>query len=81
MMKEILFSGSFGGERLPVAIRHDEGGTWGWNVYINNYYEDTLHKKAGVWTIGHAPAKSILTSADITIIGELIDEREREGKL
>ncbi|MGZ3999165.1 MAG: hypothetical protein ACXVIY_00980 [Mucilaginibacter sp.] len=74
-MKGFEMSIPYGNERHQAVISQPDGigGDW-WKVNIDNYYEGTLHKRRGYWEAGHLPAKSILTTADIQAIGEMIDQ-------
>lgn len=62
---------NFGGEQKAVKISQPHGGG-DYQVLINNYLQGTIVKHGDNW-IGHLNARSVLTSDDIAILGEMID--------
>lgn len=75
-MQTIEFDAYYGDELKHVRIWVPFGiGDEIWHVNVGGYYEGSIKKKNGEWIVSHLPTKSDLTSADILIIGELIDEK------
>jgi hypothetical protein len=72
-MKEIEFDASFGNKIKKVKLSSNIGGSDGWQVSIDNYYQGTIFFKDGMWK-AHLNNRSILTSDDILILGEMIQK-------
>jgi hypothetical protein len=73
-MRALEFIGVFGERRLKVQLYRPHGGG-GIQVLINNYLEGTMEKVKGVW-MAHLPRSSILTSADILIIQDILESAD-----
>lgn len=63
-----------GDRRQSVRIWHNEFGTGGYVIYIDNWSMGELRKQNGDWIMYQSP-RSWLQSEDIAILGEMIDEK------
>ena len=71
-MKDIEFMAAFGDDRKRVRISRPQGSSSGYQVFIANYYQGIIVKLNNEW-VGHLNARSELTSDDILILGDIID--------
>ena len=77
-MEEIVFIGSFGHQKKLVRIvQAHNTSDWGFQIYVNNAFCGDIVKRKGEWN-GHLPLKSCLTSDDIQILGDMIDEATKK---
>lgn len=67
------FTGNFGGISKTVKIMQPHGGG-DYQVLIDNYLQGTIAKRGDEW-VGHLNYRSVLTSDDIAILGEMIDAK------
>jgi hypothetical protein len=73
MIREsIKFKAPFGDERKDIMLGNPHGGSEGYQVYIDDYYQGTIVLRDGQW-IGHLNDRSELTIDDIQILGERIE--------
>jgi hypothetical protein len=75
-MKQLEFTGAVGERRIKVKLTEPQGASAGYQVLIDQMLQGTLVKRDQDW-VAHLNRKSILTSADIGILGELIDDANR----
>jgi hypothetical protein len=71
-MKQLEFTAAVGEGKMQVKLTEPQGASAGYQVLIDQWLQGTLVKKDQIW-VAHLNRKSILTSADIAILGELID--------
>ena len=71
-MKQLEFTATIGEAKKQVKLTEPQGASAGYQVLIDQWLQGTLIKSDKEWT-AHLNRKSILTSADIDILGELID--------
>ncbi|MRG45484.1 hypothetical protein GFS24_10180 [Chitinophaga sp. SYP-B3965] len=72
MLESIEFTAVFGDEHKKVRLSEPNGGGGGYHIYINNYYHGTIKKVNYEW-VGHLNRASELTSADISILADIIE--------
>ncbi len=75
-MKQLEFIATVGEGKMQVKLTEPQGASAGYQVLIDQWLQGTLVKREEAWT-AHLNRKSILTSADILILGELIDDANR----
>jgi hypothetical protein len=75
-MKQLAFTGTIGERRIEVTLTEPQGASAGYQVLIDQWLQGTLVKRDQDW-VAHLNRRSILTSADIAILGELIDDTNR----
>ncbi len=71
-MKQLEFTAIIGDVKTRVKLTEPQGASAGYQVLIDQWLQGTLIKRGQDW-VAHLNRKSILTSADIAILGELID--------
>jgi hypothetical protein len=71
-MKQLEFTATIGEDHMQVKLSEPQGASAGYQVLIDQWLQGTLVKADQGW-VAHLNRKSILTSADIDILGELID--------
>jgi hypothetical protein len=72
-MKQLVFTATIGNQQAHVKLTEPQGASAGYQVLIDQWLQGTLVKRDQEWT-AHLNRKSILTSADIGILGALIDD-------
>jgi hypothetical protein len=72
-MKQLVFTAIIGEVKTTVKLTEPQGASAGYQVLIDQWLQGTLVKRGQTW-VAHLNKKSILTSADIAILGDLIDE-------
>jgi hypothetical protein len=72
-MKQLEFTATIGDLKTTVKLTEPQGASAGYQVLIDQWLQGTLVKRGQTW-VAHLNKKSILTSADIAILGNLIDE-------
>ena len=72
-MKQLVFTATIGDGKMQVKLTEPQGASAGYQVLIDQWLQGTLVKRGQTW-VAHLNKKSILTSADIAILGDLIDE-------
>jgi hypothetical protein len=72
LMKQLEFTATVGEGKMQVKLTEPQGASAGYQVLIDQWLQGTLIKRNETWT-AHLNRKSILSSADIDILGELID--------
>jgi hypothetical protein len=72
-MKQLEFTATVGEGKMQVKLTEPQGASAGYQVLIDQWLQGTLVKRGHDW-VAHLNKRSILTSADIAILGELIDE-------
>lgn len=78
-MDAIEIIGAFGDERKTVRISQPNGAWPSYHIMIDNYYHGNLTKLDGEW-VSHLNGNSYLTTEDICILGEIIDEKKGADK-
>ena len=73
LMKQLVFTATIGERRMQVKLTEPQGASAGYQVLIDQWLQGTLVKRDQEW-VAHLNRKSILTSADIGILGALIDD-------
>ena len=73
-MVSIEFDAAYGNDRKMVVIRQLSGSGNIYQVFIGNYYDGMLVKLNGEW-VAHLNLKSDLTSDDIQLLGDIIDNQ------
>ncbi|MBC7948671.1 MAG: hypothetical protein H7Y42_12360 [Chitinophagaceae bacterium] len=71
-MVELHFPWTVGSQRRALKVAQPNGGGESYHVYIDKLYQGTLRKLDGRWS-AHLNSLSILTTADICVLGDLID--------
>ena len=71
-MKQLEFTATIGEDHMQVKLTEPQGASAGYQVLIDQWLQGTLVKRGEEW-VAHLNRKSILTSADIGILGALID--------
>ena len=72
-MKQLEFIATIGEVKAKVKLTEPQGASAGYQVLIDQWLQGTIVKRDNEW-VAHLNRKSILTSADIAILGDLIDE-------
>ena len=72
-MKQLVFTATIGDVKTTVKLTEPQGASAGYQVLIDQWLQGTLVKRGQTW-VAHLNKKSILTSADIGILGALIDD-------
>ena len=72
-MKQLEFTAIIGDTLTRVKLTEPQGASAGYQVLIDQWLQGTLVKRGPDW-VAHLNRKSILTSADIGILGALIDD-------
>jgi hypothetical protein len=72
-MKQLEFTAAIGEVKTTVKLTEPQGASAGYQVLIDQWLQGTIVKRGQTW-VAHLNRKSILTSADIGILGELIDQ-------
>ena len=75
-MKQLEFTAIIGEAKAQVKLTQPQGASAGYQVLIDQWLQGTLIKRDQTW-VAHLNRKSILTSADIGILGELIDNSNK----
>ena len=75
-MKQLVFTATIGEVKAQVKLTKPQGASAGYQVLIDQWLQGTLIKRDQTW-VAHLNRKSILTSADIGILGELIDNSNK----
>jgi hypothetical protein len=78
-MESIEFDANYGGVIKKVKINDVHKGSGGYQILIDNYYQGDIFFKDGQWK-AQLNAKSQLTSDDILILGEKIEEAKNNEK-
>jgi hypothetical protein len=76
-MKQLVFTATIGEVKTTVKLTEPQGASAGYQVLIDQWLQGTLVKRDQTW-VAHLNKKSILTSADIAILGDLIDEPQND---
>jgi hypothetical protein len=71
-MKQLEFTATIGDVKTTVKLTEPQGASAGYQVLIDQWLQGTIVKRGHDW-VAHLNRKSILTSADIAILGDLID--------
>ncbi len=71
-MKTIEFDAKFGDIIKRVKLIFNDKGGHGYQVLIGNFYQGEIFYIDGMWRV-HLNDRSILTSDDIGILGEIIE--------
>jgi hypothetical protein len=74
MAKSIELEAHYGDTIKKVVVTNPPGGGSGYHVYIDKRYNGSVVKYKGEW-VGHLNPKSDLQTADIDILGEIIDSK------
>ena len=72
-MKQLEFTATIGEQKMQVKLTEPQGASAGYQVLIDQWLQGTLVKRGHDW-VAYLNRKSILTSADIAILTDLIDE-------
>ena len=72
-MKQLEFIATIGEVQATVKLTEPQGASAGYQVLIDQWLQGTLVKRGHDW-VAYLNRKSILTSADIAILTDLIDE-------
>jgi len=72
-MKQLEFTAIIGEVKTQVKLTEPQGASAGYQVLIDQWLQGTLVKRGEAW-VAHLNRKSILTGADIGILGEMIDK-------
>jgi hypothetical protein len=72
-VKQFEFIATIGEVKTKVKLTEPQGASAGYQVLIDQWLQGTLVKSGHDW-VAHLNKRSILTSADIAILGDLIDE-------
>ena len=72
-MKQLELIATIGEVKTTVKLTEPQGASAGYQVLIDQWLQGTLVKRGHDW-VAYLNRKSILTSADIAILGDLIDE-------
>ena len=72
-MKQLEFIATIGEVKAIVKLTEPQGASAGYQVLIDQWLQGTLVKRGHDW-VAYLNRKSILTSADIAILTDLIDE-------
>jgi hypothetical protein len=72
-MKQLEFTAVIGEVKTTVKLTEPQGASAGYQVLIDQWLQGTIVKRGQTW-VAHLNRKSILTSADIAILGDLIDK-------
>jgi hypothetical protein len=72
-MKQLEFTATVGEGKMQVKLTEPQGASAGYQVLIDQWLQGTIVKRGQTW-VAHLNRKSILTSADIGILGDLIDK-------
>jgi hypothetical protein len=75
-MKQLEFTAVIGNHPKQVKLNEPQGASAGYQVLIDQLLQGTLVKRGQGW-VAHLNRRSILTSADIGILGELIDNANK----
>ena len=76
-MKQLVFTATIGDVKTTVKLTEPQGASAGYQVLIDQWLQGTLVKRGQTW-VAHLNRKSILTSADIAILGDLIETTSQQ---
>jgi hypothetical protein len=62
----------FGEVRKRYQLTQQNGAGGEYQIFINRYCQGTLVKRKGEW-VGHLNHRSKLTTADVLVLGEMLD--------
>ena len=72
-MKQLEFTATIGELKAQVKLNEPQGASAGYQVLIDQWLQGTLVKRGEDW-VAHLNRKSILASADISILGDILDD-------
>lgn len=73
-MGEITFKQQHNGAIRNFELSNPSGGSDGYFVYIDRYYQGTIVKLKGEW-VGHMNDRCLLTDEEIQALGKMVDEQ------
>lgn len=76
-INKVFFTAYYGDEQVKVELGQTSGGGEGYQILIGGYYHGMLVKRNNEWK-GLLNRRSDLTSADILILGDIIDKSQKK---
>lgn len=71
-MIPIEFTATFGHVQKTVRLTQPLGGSGGYHLYIDGFYQGEIVKVQGEW-VGHLGREPVITGDDIGVLGEIIE--------